>query len=302
MQAEGEILDHIAYRLPSRLFRRIGTAQACCDFGTGHTQSHVKRRMSPGCAAAVLRYSLAALRSQHPPPWLTVKTSSPRQGEPTSLEYLAVACSSERCRCTDLRLRIRRRDHRPHHWHPHRITIRVIYLLWRASNADPMYTLTTPSKLTHCMLHHFLSISSQSHGRHSEVHPLLGRHRHGRRRPNAAHAIVITLLGIIVTLLYLDYLRVYHGTPVIGEPDDREEDRQHRGRMNLYWDTPVPAMQCARWGTQTYSARLWNVETGYSWVKACERTPVVIHGKMIPHPDRCEDRVRRTLYYTIYIC
>lgn len=104
---------------------------------------------------------------------------------------------------------------------------------------------------------------------------------------------MILLLFAVATLLYLNHMHLYHKVPTAGQPDDdREEDRKHRSRMNLYWDTPSPAFRCSRYATRMYSARLWNVEIGYDWMKACQNTPVAIHGRMIAHPDSCEDHVR----------
>jgi hypothetical protein len=68
-------------------------------------------------------------------------------------------------------------------------------------------------------------------------------------------------------------------------------DAARRARMHLFWDKPQRGEHCARYGAREYSARLFNIEDGYDWVTACERTPVVIHDNVIAKPDWCHVRV-----------
>ncbi|KAF8897757.1 hypothetical protein BD779DRAFT_399832 [Infundibulicybe gibba] len=71
---------------------------------------------------------------------------------------------------------------------------------------------------------------------------------------------------------------------------DWDWDRRGRQRMNLQWDQPVGRSQCLAYGSREYTARLWNIPTGYSWMKACENTTVEINGITFSKPDFCEDK------------
>jgi hypothetical protein len=72
------------------------------------------------------------------------------------------------------------------------------------------------------------------------------------------------------------------------------EERLHPGRCPVtpagaHWDVPTSSPQCHSYGKREYSARLWDIPYGWSWVDACNATPINIHGISIRSPDFCED-------------
>jgi hypothetical protein len=72
-------------------------------------------------------------------------------------------------------------------------------------------------------------------------------------------------------------------------------DAARRARMHLHWNWQRRDEHCTRYGARGYSARLFNIENGYNWTTACERTPFVIHDNVIAQPDWCQGGVSRVL-------
>ncbi|KAJ7247041.1 hypothetical protein C8J57DRAFT_1523255 [Mycena rebaudengoi] len=48
--------------------------------------------------------------------------------------------------------------------------------------------------------------------------------------------------------------------------------------LGAYWATPVQSSDCAEYGTREWLARLWDIPSGYDWIKACQESPVTING------------------------
>jgi len=77
--------------------------------------------------------------------------------------------------------------------------------------------------------------------------------------------------------------------------DDWERERRERESVphvhpaGAHWDIPVPSKECHSYGKREYSARLWDIPSGWTWLEACRVTPIRIDGVLINQPDRCED-------------
>lgn len=77
--------------------------------------------------------------------------------------------------------------------------------------------------------------------------------------------------------------------------DDWERERRarepipHEYPTEAYWDVPVAEPQCHSYGKRRYSARLWNIPSGWDGAQACKFTPVEIAGAVVYEADECED-------------
>ncbi|KAJ8078102.1 hypothetical protein PM082_000308 [Marasmius tenuissimus] len=59
--------------------------------------------------------------------------------------------------------------------------------------------------------------------------------------------------------------------------------------LGAYWSEPVKSNDCHSYGTREWRSRLWNIPSGYDWIKACKESPVEINGVRYETPDSCED-------------
>lgn len=77
--------------------------------------------------------------------------------------------------------------------------------------------------------------------------------------------------------------------------DDWERERSEREPVphdypaEAHWDIAVPSERCHSYGKREYSARLWDIPSGWDWMEACKFTPIDIHGIVVHEADRCDD-------------
>jgi hypothetical protein len=69
---------------------------------------------------------------------------------------------------------------------------------------------------------------------------------------------------------------------------EEQRDEEERAGMHLFWDDPTPAPKCSAYGKRAYTARLWNIASGYDWIRACTRTPIILPGSIHALPDWCD--------------
>lgn len=77
----------------------------------------------------------------------------------------------------------------------------------------------------------------------------------------------------------------------------REEEARHRLEVQrrsegVWWTEPRGEARCRAYGTRAYSAYLRDVPAGLNWLEVCyDMPPVVIHGRNVSKPDKCEMNV-----------
>ncbi|KAI9000850.1 hypothetical protein BD414DRAFT_472918 [Trametes punicea] len=74
----------------------------------------------------------------------------------------------------------------------------------------------------------------------------------------------------------------------------REEEERHRLEVKrrsqgVHWTEPSADAHCHSYGTRTYTAYLRDIPGDLNWLEVCDNMPpVVIHGRELSKPDKCE--------------
>ncbi|KAH9899697.1 hypothetical protein C8Q73DRAFT_638856 [Cubamyces lactineus] len=75
---------------------------------------------------------------------------------------------------------------------------------------------------------------------------------------------------------------------------ERAEEERHRLEVmrrsqGVYWTEPAGDHRCHSYGTRTYTAYLRGIPEGLNWLEVCDNMPpVVVHGRELSKPDKCE--------------
>ena len=78
---------------------------------------------------------------------------------------------------------------------------------------------------------------------------------------------------------------------------ERMEEERHRLEVKrrsqgVYWTEPAGDHHCHSYGTRTYTAYLRDIPQDLNWLEVCDNMPpVVIHGRELSKPDKCERNV-----------
>ncbi|KAI0335638.1 hypothetical protein GY45DRAFT_816711 [Cubamyces sp. BRFM 1775] len=88
---------------------------------------------------------------------------------------------------------------------------------------------------------------------------------------------------------------------------ERAEEERHRLEVRrrsqgVYWTEPAGDHRCHSWGTRTYTAYLKDVPGDLNWLEVCDNMPpVVIHGRELSKPDKCERNGRGEIQGAWYV-
>ncbi|KAI9056516.1 hypothetical protein FKP32DRAFT_1585790 [Trametes sanguinea] len=87
----------------------------------------------------------------------------------------------------------------------------------------------------------------------------------------------------------------------------REEEEIHRLEVlrrsqGVYWTEPSGDAHCHAYGTRTYIAYLRDIPGDLNWREVCDyMPPVVIHGRALSKPDKCERNERGQVIGVWYV-
>ncbi|CDO76564.1 hypothetical protein BN946_scf184982.g23 [Trametes cinnabarina] len=88
---------------------------------------------------------------------------------------------------------------------------------------------------------------------------------------------------------------------------EREKEELHRLEVlrrsqGVYWTEPSGDAHCHAYGTRTYVAYLRDIPGDLNWREVCEyMPPVVIHGRALAKPDKCERNGRGEVFGVWYV-
>ncbi|KAI0750972.1 hypothetical protein C8Q80DRAFT_543583 [Daedaleopsis nitida] len=75
---------------------------------------------------------------------------------------------------------------------------------------------------------------------------------------------------------------------------EREEEEHHRKEMErkrqgVWWSEPWKDNGCHAYGSQSYSAHLWDIPGGLNWHEVCMDMPIRINGRWVDRPNKCSN-------------
>lgn len=80
---------------------------------------------------------------------------------------------------------------------------------------------------------------------------------------------------------------------------ERADEERHRLEVvrrsqGVYWTEPHGDWRCHAYGTRIYTSYLRDIPDGMNWLEVCDNMPpVVIHGREVSKPSKCERNVSR---------